>query len=59
MRTCDICKYRIIDTNNGDRCSKGNFPLMDSRFKYEYELLKLKSSCPIYCPLNKEQKGGK
>lgn len=51
MKTCYNCKYRIVDTYNGDRCGKGDFPLMDRRFKYEYELLRLKISCPRYCPL--------
>lgn len=51
MKTCYNCKYRIVDTHNGDRCGKGDFPLMDRRFKYEYELLRLKISCPRYCPL--------
>ena len=56
-RTCDICGYRVVDTCKGDWCRLGDFPLMDSRFKYEYELLKLKSSCPVYCPLSKEKNG--
>ena len=51
MKTCYDCKYRVVDTYNGDRCGKGNFPLMDSRFKYDYELLKLHNSRPHYCPL--------
>ena len=50
MKTCYNCKHRIIDSN-GDRCEKGDFPLMDSRFNYEYELLKLRNSRPCYCPL--------
>lgn len=51
MKTCHNCKYRIVDTNNGDRCGKGDFPLMDRRFNYEHELLRLRSSRPCYCPL--------
>ena len=50
MTTCYNCKHRIADIRNGDKCGKGGFPLMDGRFKYEHELLKLKISCPRYCP---------
>lgn len=55
MKTCYDCKYREVDTYNGDRCRKGDFPLMDSRFKYEYELLKLSNGRPCYCPLKKSE----
>lgn len=54
MRQCCICDYLAVDTYNGDRCRLGDFPLMDMRFKYEYELNRL-NSCPGYCPLRRQE----
>lgn len=55
MKTCYDCKYRVVDTYNGDRCGKGDFTLMDSRFKYEYEIFKLQNGRPCYCLLKESE----
>lgn len=58
-KCCGECPMRLIDTERGDSCILSGLSIMDSRYKYEYELHKVYAFRDACCPIDKEERNGR